>query len=856
MPGSVLDTAFIELLPKFDRFGPTIKAEVDRSMRRVESTVKAAGTTVERELTGSARDAGRGIQRELGQAGRGAERSLRQLGDEGERQFDRVEREARDASRAASGHWRAIGSVLRATFFGLAGAGVAAAVGLAKATRSAADLGESVNAIHVVAGDAANEILRYTEGARRMGLTQAELNQQLVPTISLFQDAAAEGLDLGKTVKTLSDRAADTASVFNKDVNVVLEAFNAGIRGEFEPLRQFGVNLDQATVSARAVELGLAKSTDSVSRMDTTLAAYDLIMQQTNLHQGDLAKTADSLPNRWRRITATVRELGTALGERLLPLADRIITWGEAWGQTHGPAVRRAFDDVKTAVGTLIDKARTWWQTDGPKVKQAFDDAKTAVFGVRGELAKIRQSWDDNKEAVDRLRLSLGITSDSLGFLRTLVQRIGEEIRGAITIVGWFARALKLLALAAGLTARAIIDIGIAILTVISKIPFLPPAWRRGLKSALADLKDWRQKTQEQIDEIKGKKVTISVTARADFNALRKKMGGLPGVSTTNLQRMTGMREGGLAEGPGTTTSDSIFARLSKREFVQPAEATDYYGVGFMEAVRRRLLPRYATGGLVRIDQRTGGTAELGRRTALAQRVTVEEVTRSVRAVTQLAANAVAQQVVEFMLGGGGVGGSLPGATGSVNVIAQKTAGLLRRFGEWMSWARRIMFESGGHWDVVNRWDSNWFAGHPSVGGAQVIRGTFQRWAGPFRNVGPFRYGVSINPLANSYAGGNYAVHRYGSLRAVDPRVRPRGYDLGGSLMPGWNLAWNGTGRVEQVLPPDAGAGRQVTINNAPGTVQVNLNGPIDSATLPQVRAVVEGAFREFERTLRVGEFT
>ncbi|HEX6969102.1 MAG TPA: hypothetical protein VF174_09870 [Micromonosporaceae bacterium] len=62
---------------------------------------------------------------------------------------------------------------------------------------------------------------------------------------------------------------------------------------------------------------------------------------------------------------------------------------------------------------------------------------------------------------------------------------------------------------------------------------------------------------------------------------------------------------GGRASGPGTATSDSILARLSNGEFVQPAAAVDYYGQGFMEAIRRRLIPRemlpgFARGGLVR----------------------------------------------------------------------------------------------------------------------------------------------------------------------------------------------------------------------------------------------------------------
>jgi SLT domain-containing protein len=70
--------------------------------------------------------------------------------------------------------------------------------------------------------------------------------------------------------------------------------------------------------------------------------------------------------------------------------------------------------------------------------------------------------------------------------------------------------------------------------------------------------------------------------------------------------------------------------------------------------------------------------------------------------------------------------------------------------------------ESGGNEDAVNRTDINWIEGHPSVGLMQVIGPTFDTYAGPYRDVGPFLYGVSTNPLANIYAGLNYATHRYG----------------------------------------------------------------------------------------------
>jgi SLT domain-containing protein len=75
----------------------------------------------------------------------------------------------------------------------------------------------------------------------------------------------------------------------------------------------------------------------------------------------------------------------------------------------------------------------------------------------------------------------------------------------------------------------------------------------------------------------------------------------------------------------------------------------------------------------------------------------------------------------------------------------------------------RIQLESGGNPNIVNKWDSNWKAGHPSVGLMQVIGPTYGAYAGPFKNTGPKLYGTSVNPLANIYAGLNYARNRYGS---------------------------------------------------------------------------------------------
>lgn len=56
---------------------------------------------------------------------------------------------------------------------------------------------------------------------------------------------------------------------------------------------------------------------------------------------------------------------------------------------------------------------------------------------------------------------------------------------------------------------------------------------------------------------------------------------------------------GGLIRGPGTTTSDSIPARLSDKEFVMQASAVEKFGTPFMNMINRGEVPSFADGGSV-----------------------------------------------------------------------------------------------------------------------------------------------------------------------------------------------------------------------------------------------------------------
>lgn len=119
---------------------------------------------------------------------------------------------------------------------------------------------------------------------------------------------------------------------------------------------------------------------------------------------------------------------------------------------------------------------------------------------------------------------------------------------------------------------------------------------------------------------------------------------------------------------------------------------------------------------------------------------------------------------------------------------------------EWPRMAMQMGTESAGDPTVINKWDSNWLAGHPSVGLLQLINSTYRAYIPSQFDVGPYEYGVSVDPLANLLAGTRYTLARYHTLEAG---WQGHGYDMGGDW-PSGTLGLNRSGQTEHVLTGEA----------------------------------------------------
>lgn len=136
-------------------------------------------------------------------------------------------------------------------------------------------------------------------------------------------------------------------------------------------------------------------------------------------------------------------------------------------------------------------------------------------------------------------------------------------------------------------------------------IDFVMQAWD-GIKQFFADVWESVKNTfSNAIDSIVGFFQPAIDKAKAFIDVLRSVAEAIglvkkESADAANSEGAPGLRGGGPVRGPGTETSDSIIARLSRGEFVMRAAAVKKYGVSFMHSVNRMAanVRGYAQGGL------------------------------------------------------------------------------------------------------------------------------------------------------------------------------------------------------------------------------------------------------------------
>lgn len=311
-----------------------------------------------------------------------------------------------------------------------------AVAGLTSAANAAGDLQESIASASVIFGDAADEVLKFGETAAD---TIGQSNRAALEAASTFgtfgKAAGLTGRDLSGFSLDLVKLSSDLASFKNTTPEEAVEALGAALRGESEPIRKYGVLLDEATLKQRALDLGLIETTKgTLPPAIKVQAAYAEILAQTGDAQGDFARTSDGLANSQRTAAARFEDAKAALGQGFLPILTAVT---EKAGD-----LAAMFSALNTSTGGLASKVVAFGVV-GLGAAGAVSYLAGKVLGAVDTFRKLGSSFVTTEGAVTRLGKVLGGVGIAITAAGLVYEAYSSNKRKAEQATNEFAEALQ-----------------------------------------------------------------------------------------------------------------------------------------------------------------------------------------------------------------------------------------------------------------------------------------------------------------------------------------------------------------------------------------------------------------------------
>lgn len=325
----------------------------------------------------------------------------------------------------------------------LAGAAIHSGLALVRSSVDAfSELQDATSAAGVVFGDSMQIIIDQSKNAATtLGLSRKQVIDSANTFGTFGKSAGLAGDDLAQFSVKMTQIAGDLASFKGGSPEEAIEAVGAALRGESEPIRRYGVLLDDMTLRQQAVTMGLIKTTkEGLTPQQRVLAAQAEILKQTTDAQGDFARTADSTANVSKTLAAEQANLAAEIGEKLAPAITAaqkagigLIDWVTQNQAAIVPfvgtvatltaavggfvAVAKGFEALKAARATIAGLGEAF-QTMSTKAKIATASAGgvgLVLTGLSIAYGVFAQKQEKAKQSVENYTQALEADNGALG---------------------------------------------------------------------------------------------------------------------------------------------------------------------------------------------------------------------------------------------------------------------------------------------------------------------------------------------------------------------------------------------------------------------------------------------------------
>jgi hypothetical protein len=213
---------------------------------------------------------------------------------------------------------------------------------------------ENVNLFTVSMGKYADEAMSYAkkvENAMGVDISEFIRNQAIFKNMADGFGVAEE--QAYKLSKGLTELAYDMSSFYNVNMEEVFQRLQSGVAGEIEPVRRWGIALDQASMKQWMLQKGIEANISTMNQADKAMVRYNMIVE-TMANKGaigDLARTIQTPANAIRILNQQVTQLSRAFGTLLIPILIKVIPYIQAFVK----AVTNAAQAIARLLGIDLD---------------------------------------------------------------------------------------------------------------------------------------------------------------------------------------------------------------------------------------------------------------------------------------------------------------------------------------------------------------------------------------------------------------------------------------------------------------------------------------------------------------------
>jgi hypothetical protein len=411
-----------------------------------------------------------------------------------------------------------------------------------EAVAAASDLAETTSKVNVIFGQAAKTIETFgSSAAQSLGQTRTQA-MNAAATFGVFgKSAGLAGEDLANFSTEFVTLASDLASFNNTSVDQAITALGAALRGESEPIRAYGVLLNDATLKAQAMKMGIYDGSGALTAQQKVLAAHQVILNQTRDAQGDFERTSNGLANQQRILTARLEEAKIVLGTALLPVVLEVL---RVFNERFLPIIEKIAGSFGGKEG-LVEQVKAF-------SRELKENLGPILDAIRDSFDKVTQALKDNE---DNLKDVYELFQTLWQFFNTFfVPILKSQVINAIEGIGTaFSAIIKIITPVIGFIADRINDLVRLIDAVIGRINNLITAYNR--ISLFADVP------------------TIG-TGGGTFGGTLGLPGGL-GALGGGAGGFAGGGGGGLGGGGGAGGGGVDLAKLSKGLVTSPSDLID-----------------------------------------------------------------------------------------------------------------------------------------------------------------------------------------------------------------------------------------------------------------------------------------